>query len=206
MSDIDKLLETGGKLGLSGPELLEFVKGEREREREERLEKERFLRAQEKERLERERQERLDAESKEREERAHEREMRKLEVEREVEIERARAGVTASSKGSAGRDTRAKLPKLPNFNDKVDSIDAYLRRFERFAESAKWDRGDWATHLSALLTSTALEVYSRMSVAESADYDKLKENLLKRFKLTEEGFREKFRKRVEGGDSMPICC
>ena len=33
-------------------------------------------------------------------------------------------------------ETRAKVPKLPAFNEKYDSMDSYLKRFERFAENA----------------------------------------------------------------------
>ena len=48
-------------------------------------------------------------------------------------------------------------------------------------------------HLSALLTGEALCVYTRLTVEESIDYKKVKAALLKRFQLTEEGFRHKFR-------------
>jgi hypothetical protein len=47
-------------------------------------------------------------------------------------------------------------------------------------------------NLSALLTGTALDVYSRMSVPESDNYGVLKTNLFKRFNMTEEGFRTRF--------------
>ena len=73
-------------------------------------------------------------------------------------------------------------------------MDAYLKRFERFAESAGWNRDRWTTNLSALLQVTALDVYSRISSTEAVDNDILCESLLKNFQLTEEGFRLKFRK------------
>ena len=38
-----------------------------------------------------------------------------------------------------------------------------------------------------------LEVYERMSVEDAQDYNKLKEELLKRFRLTEGGYRKKFK-------------
>ena len=50
-----------------------------------------------------------------------------------------------------------------------------------------------ATNLSALVQDKALAVYSRLSPTNALEYDKLKEALLKRFQLTEEGFRTKFR-------------
>jgi len=47
--------------------------------------------------------------------------------------------------------------------------------------------------LSALLTGRAFEVYSRLSEDEAKDYDLLNQALLKRYDLTEEGYRVKFR-------------
>ncbi len=51
----------------------------------------------------------------------------------------------------------------------------------------------WATHLSALLTGKALEVYARLPATEIDNFDKLKVALLKRFALTEDGFRKRFK-------------
>ena len=53
----------------------------------------------------------------------------------------------------------AKAPRLPNFIDGKDDLDAYLLRFERFAQMRNWHRDDWAVNLSALLTGEALAVY-----------------------------------------------
>jgi len=56
--------------------------------------------------------------------------------------------------------------------------------------------------LSALLKGKALEVYSCLPVEEAHDFDKLKLALLKRFQLTEEGFKERFRTaKAERGES-----
>ena len=68
-----------------------------------------------------------------------------------------------------------------------------FKRFERFAENAKWSRDTRSNNFSALLTGTALEIYSRLSTEDEFDYNKLKRSLLQRFRLSEEGFREKFR-------------
>ena len=72
-------------------------------------------------------------------------------------------------------------------------MDAYLKRFEKFANNAKWPAEEWATNLSTLLQGKALEVYSRLSTEDANDHEKLCEALLKRYQLTEEGFRQKFR-------------
>ena len=50
-----------------------------------------------------------------------------------------------------------------------------------------------AVYLSALLKGKALEVYSRLPIKDAQDYEVLKDALLKRFNLTEEGFKQKFK-------------
>ena len=83
-------------------------------------------------------------------------------------------------------------------------MDAYLKRFERYEESLKWPQEEWAVNLSALLRGKALEVYSRLSREAAGNYEALKEALLRRFQLTQEGFRQKFRAcQPETGESAP---
>ncbi len=66
------------------------------------------------------------------------------------------------------------------------------------------DKEHWATNLSALVQGKALDVYSRLSPSDALDYDVLKEALLKRFQLTQDGFRQKFRtSRPEVGETAP---
>ena len=72
-------------------------------------------------------------------------------------------------------------------------MDAYLQRFERYATSQNWPKDEWAVHLSALLKGKALDVYSRIAPHEAMKFDVLKEALLKRFEMTEDGFRKRFR-------------
>ena len=72
-------------------------------------------------------------------------------------------------------------------------MDSYLSRFEKYATANKWDKHVWAAYLSALLKGRALDVYDRLSTEDAADYDKLKDALLKNFDMTERGFRKKFR-------------
>ena len=126
--------------------------------------------------------------------------MMKLKI--EYERERAKAEMEVlEKKGEVGvpdgievrGNENAKAPRLPNFIDGKDDLDAYLLRFERFAQMRNWHRDDWAVNLSALLTGEALAVYTRMAVEEAMNYAKVKEALLKRYRLTEDGFRSKFR-------------
>ena len=87
--------------------------------------------------------------------------------------------------------------------DGKDDLDAYLQTFERFAETAKWKKDGWASKLSALLSGRALEVYSRLSEEAAKDYDKVKIALMKRYDLTEDGYRRKFRASKPEVDESP---
>ena len=101
---------------------------------------------------------------------------------------------------------KAKAPKIPAFNEGKDEMDSYLLRFERYATAHKWEPDTWATGLSALLQGKALDVYALMPKEDALNYDKLKVALLKRYELTEEGFKRKYKKcRPENGETFQQC-
>jgi len=94
-------------------------------------------------------------------------------------------------------------PKMPYFDEERDFMDSYLGRFERFAEIQKWRREHWAMYLSALLKGRALDVHSRMPPDQANDYDRLKEALLKRYLLSADGFKKRFRSaKSEAGETL----
>ena len=143
------------------------------------------------------REERRRRQDEEREARRQEREIRKLQQEadlmrqkeaaevakREHELELSRiAAMNGDGRTTerGDREDRAKAPKLPSFVDGKDDLDAYLQRFERFAETANGKKDGWESKLSALLSGRALEVYSRLSEDAANDYDRVKIALMKR--------------------------
>ena len=85
------------------------------------------------------------------------------------------------------------MPKLPALVDRKDDLDSWLLRFERFATTSGWAKESWCTSLSALLTGRAFEAFCRLSETEATDYDRVKEVLQKRYNLTEDGYRQRFR-------------
>ena len=94
-------------------------------------------------------------------------------------------------------------PKLPKFDENKDDMDAYLERFERFAESQGWSDKVWEISISPLLAGKGLQVYASMPPDQANDYPRLKTALLKRYQLTEEGFRRKFREsEPDRGENM----
>ena len=161
--DLAKLIEAGEKFGLSGEDLKQFVKDEQSRQREERAE---LLQL-----------------------KKHERDTAELQL--EIEREK-RASIDLNESATQNARFKAKSPKLPPFHEDKENIDAYLQRFERYAENQNWPTSDWALNLSMLLTGKALDVHARLSKDEANDYNALKNALLKTFQLTAEGFRSKF--------------
>ena len=86
----------------------------------------------------------------------------------------------------------ARSPKLPPFNDTKDDMDAYIQRFERYAQNEGWDSDCLGVYLGSLLTGQALEEYSRLPAEEARNYATLKKALLTRYQLTQEDYRRKF--------------
>ena len=220
-------MQIGKEFGLEGEKLLEFVekqqkfeeeKEEKRRQLEEEKEEKRRKLEEERRKEEEEKEERRKGEDEERETRRQERELTKLELEadllkqkeaieaakREHELELARLGQGRNvAEHPEVREDRAKAPKLPSFVDGKDDLDAYLQRFERFATTAKWEKTGWASKLSALLCGRSLEVYSRLSEEAAQDYDRVKLALMKRYDLTEDGYRRKFRASKSEVDESP---
>jgi hypothetical protein len=84
--------------------------------------------------------------------------------------------------------------RLPVFDESKDHMESFIERFERWATGRKIPEDSWALELSILLQGKALDVYTRMETAKALEYKSLKLALMERFRLTEEGFRQKFRK------------
>ena len=118
----------------------------------------------------------------------------------ELDIEGDQDGAVLFSAGMpTGQKTRG--PKISPFDER-DDMDSYLHRFERYAELQEWKKEFWAVYLSALLKGTALDVYARLAPEQSKDYEILKTALLKRYALTEEGYKAKFyESKPEKGES-----
>ena len=108
------------------------------------------------------------------------------------------SGQAERNNGSIGS-----IPKLPSFDEKSDDLDAYLYRFEGYATMQGWPKERWASNLSALLKGNALQVFHRMSLDDSGEYELLKIALLNRYRLTDADFRIKFRQaKPQDGESF----
>ena len=121
-------------------------------------------------------------------------ELQKIEMEKGNQVGEFKPGGDSSVR-------KLKL-KMNVFQDGRDDMDAYLTSFERMSIAQKSPEEDWAIHLGTLLTGKARDVYVRLSSEDAMDYNKLKNALLHRYDLTQEGFRQKFRTaKVEVGET-----
>ena len=174
---MNRLIQCGRELWLEGKELQQFIEAQQIIQRDERAESRRveLAKLEFKVAIEKEKKEILEKE--------------RLKIQAVLELKNEGIDMTMNFQGIEGRQ-RAKGPKLPIFVDGKDDLDSYLKRFERFAISNGWGRYEWAMALSALLTGKALDVYSRLLDDTTLDYEKVKEALLIRYQLTEEGSRK----------------
>ena len=176
-------LEMVRDIGIEATAAVKFIQEQQELARQERLEV--------REEAERARQEAERA--RQEAERQREHEIHILELQNQQQPEASNRSTNRQEKG----------PKLPMFNETTDKIDSYLQRFERYAKANHWDENEWATSLSALLSGKALDVNSRLSDDDAVDYYQLKTAILKRYNLTEEEYREKFRRCKPENDESP---
>ena len=168
---------------------------EREERRLEREEKRLELeREKEEKRLQIER-ERLEIEREKEEKRLQiEREERKLDREHDLECKKleAESKHKIQSKDSNSYNI-SKAIKMPKFDEKSDTMDAYIHRFEFLASNKNIDKKHWSLCLAENLSGSCLEVIQSMPNDDATDYEKLKTKLLERFKYNQEGYRKQFK-------------
>src|SRR6218665_1075440 len=88
--------------------------------------------------------------------------------------------------------------------DESEDLDIYLNRFELTYSALKISKDLWVLALIKSLKGQELEVHERMRAEDAQDYDKLKIELLKRFRLTEGGYRKKFKGAVREKDETTV--
>ena len=190
MADFDKYLAQGQKLGLTDQKLMDYV--QQCEDRAQRL-------------IDRDRELSLKIEE-EGKMRKHVEIMKEMEItlklkEHDVEIKKMdteRASNLNTEHGGHGHDSGAGpktsyIPKLPPFDEKSDEIDSFLFRFESHAKSCGWTEDKWPLYAASLFKGSALSLYHSLAAKQDLSWDDLKQELLRKFQCTDEGFRSKFR-------------
>lgn len=128
---------------------------------------------------------------------------RELELKRlEVEELRLRSNVAAEPRQDPTLGTEFKMTKLLQPFKVGDDIGLYLVNFERVCEKQKFSKQTWSQKLLTLLPGEAAQVVARLSAGDADDYQVVKANLLRKYRLSVEEFRKRFKQeRKKGGQS-----
>src|SRR6218665_404044 len=109
------------------------------------------------------------------------------------------------AQGDSRSDHRGNIRdiQMPTY-DQSEDLHCYLNRFELTCNTLKISKDLWVLALIKSLKGQALEVHERMKAEDAQDYEKLKVELLKRFRLTEGGYRKIFKKAVREKDETAM--
>ena len=188
------------ELGLQGKDLANFMRDEREaqreklkREQEHKMKLELIEKEVLEEKLKREQEHKMKVELIDKEKEMKHLEIEQLKARSEASIASIQEAQALQAQGAVGGKAGT-TPKFPYFDEVKDDVDVYLKRFERHARLHNWPDTQWAQHLGTLLRSSkAAEVCTWVPDEKEGDYQALKVELLKRFGFTANDYREKFR-------------
>ncbi|CAN7974915.1 unnamed protein product [Ixodes persulcatus] len=121
---------------------------------------------------------------------------KEIEIERqklEVEQKKLDSGQACSERSSQGKVESFKMSKLMQPFKVEEDISLFLVNFERTCEKMGFGRETWPQRLLTLLPCEAADVVARLSREDAEDYEKVKASLLRKYRLTTEAFRQRFR-------------
>ncbi|XP_071970308.1 uncharacterized protein [Engystomops pustulosus] len=101
----------------------------------------------------------------------------------------------AESRDNLTQAVDPKRPRQERFPvlDKDGDLDIFLRSFEKTCRQYHLPCEQWAQYLSPGLRGKALEVFADLPLELDEDYDAIKAALIKKYNLTPEVYRKKFR-------------
>ena len=118
-------------------------------------------------------------------------EIREKELAMQVRLKELEAPKSSKSSGEPQFDISKQIRFVPPFQEK--EVDKYFLHFEKIATSLEWPNDVWTLLLQSVLVGKAREVYSSMTVEQSAQYEFVKNTILKAYELVPEAYRQHFR-------------
>ena len=120
-----------------------------------------------------------------------ERECRLKEQEIELQKLQLQSQNKSSSESTQYFDVTKHIRMVPSFQER--EVDKYFLHFEKVATNCHWPKESWTMLLQSVLVGKAREIFSQLSVEDSANFDTVKELILKGYELVPEAYRQKFR-------------
>ena len=96
------------------------------------------------------------------------------------------------STGRARSGDPAEHIKLTRLTE-ADDVEAYLTTFEPLMQLGHIAEESWTLRLAPQLTEKAQQAYAALSATDATDYRKVKEVILRRYEISEETYRQRFR-------------
>ncbi|XP_064484714.1 uncharacterized protein LOC135396973 [Ornithodoros turicata] len=122
--------------------------------------------------------------------RNHEKELEKLRLEAELSRQ---PGSQSQNVQSTPRTENIDMSRFLQPFKIGQDIGLFLVNFERACERENYARDSWPARLMTVLPCEAADNIARLSAEDAKCYDKVKQSLLKRFRLSAEAFRLRFR-------------
>lgn len=139
------------------------------------------------------REEREREEQKRREEREERERMERHAIEmKRLEVELVKAQSSNGASAVAREKERRMTDLMPSYAVGGD-MGLFLVHFERTCEREKFAKDTWPQRLLTLLPCEVADIIARMGKEDAEDYDRVKASLLKKYRLSAEAFRRKFR-------------
>ncbi|GFV26770.1 uncharacterized protein TNCV_5000541 [Trichonephila clavipes] len=122
---------------------------------------------------------------------------REKENQRQFELQKFQITTNTSTTSDSNMPKLELQKLLPIFDPKTTDITIYLNLFERQLTFLKVPIQQWVVYLVGLLPTEVSKLITRESFADAQDYYKVKQILLKRFKLSAEKFRQMFSRHIK---------
>ena len=113
---------------------------------------------------------------------------------KELELQRATSAPARPeppSTPSPSFDVSRQVRLVPQFHEQ--EVDKFFLHFEKVATNLHWPPESHTMLLQSVLIGKAQDVYSALSVEQSADYEVVKQGILKAYELVPEVYRQQFR-------------
>ncbi|GFW44636.1 uncharacterized protein TNCV_4481811 [Trichonephila clavipes] len=117
---------------------------------------------------------------------------REKENQRQFELQKLQITTNTSTTSDSNMPKLELQKLLPIFDPKTTDITIYLNLFKRQLTFLKVPIQQWVVYLVDLLPTEVSNLITKESFADAQDYYKVKQILLKRFKLSAEKFRQMF--------------
>ncbi|XP_073525034.1 uncharacterized protein [Phyllobates terribilis] len=124
------------------------------------------------------------------------REERQAQADRKLQLELARIqkeSPSTQTPESNGASCFKPRPEHFPVMEKDGDLDTFLRGFEKACRQYQLPTDQWAKYLTPGLRGKALEVFASLPREQDGDYEAVKQALIKKYQLTPEVYRKKFR-------------